>query len=82
MRVFVVTRNGVLGLEPVAVFSDWEDADEFCQMSDDDCDDPTKSIFDIRSFTTNQLLGLSLSDADELGGDCNYYDDEDEDYDD
>lgn len=84
MRVFVVTKMGVLGQEPVAVFNNWDDADEFCVINDDHFEDPTQSIFDVKSFTVNALEGTSLDELDDTMGDTGDYrdEDEDEDYDD
>ncbi len=84
MRISLVCRQGVLGLEPVAAFKNWEDADEFCSCSDLNWETGTDSDLSIQSFTLDEYVGMAIEDVNdpELQGADRDDDEDDEDYDD
>lgn len=76
-----MTKKDVLGAMPVAVFTNWDDAENFCELNDEYYEDPAKSVFITQPFTLNLLDGLTLEEASDLCGDTeDYDDDDDEDY--
>lgn len=64
MRVYVVTKNGVLGMEPVAVFRDLLDADDFCEISDDDYGDTNKATLRVVPLTVDLYVGGHIDEVD------------------
>lgn len=73
-KSYVVLMKTILGLEPVAVYSNFDSADSYTECACSDDEDPTQK-YEIREFFTN-------ADPDEAdlarSGEVTYYDDEDD----